>query len=60
MSSALTVRDVNRGEWAAAAPIAARAFFDEDFVVGMFVKDPLSRGAGAPRFYGAESFDRDA
>ena len=59
MSSALIVRDVSRGEWAAAAPIAARAFFDEEFVVGMFGKEPLSRWAGAHHFYAAETFDQD-
>lgn len=60
MSSTPTVRDVNRREWAAAAPIAARAFFDEEFVVGMFGKDPVSRWAGVHHFYAAESFDQDA
>lgn len=60
MSATLTIRDVSRDEWAAAAPIAARAFFDEEFVVGMFGQDPLSRWAGAHHFYSAETFDRDA
>jgi GNAT superfamily N-acetyltransferase len=58
--SSLTVRDLSRAEWAAAAGIAARAFFGEEFVVGMFGPDPLHRWAQVHHFYAAELVDEQA
>jgi GNAT superfamily N-acetyltransferase len=55
-----TVREIGRDEWSAATPIAARAFFDEEFIVGMLGPDPLRRWADAHHFYAVEPFDDTA
>ena len=57
MSIEASVREIGREEWAAATPIAARAFFDEEFIVGMLGPDPLRRWADAHHFYASEPFD---
>jgi GNAT superfamily N-acetyltransferase len=44
----------------AATPLAARAFFDEEFIVGMLGPHPLRRWADAHHFYAAEPFDHTA
>ena len=60
MSIEATVREVGRAEWARATPIAARAFFDEEFIVGMLGTDPLQRWADVHHFYAVEPFDDTA
>jgi len=55
-----TVREIDRDAWAAATPLAARAFFDEEFIVGMLGAHPLRRWADAHHFYAAEPFDDTA
>ena len=60
MSIEATVREISREEWAAATPVAARAFFDEEFIVGMLGTDPLRRWADAHHFYAVEPFDTTA
>lgn len=56
----LTIREVGADGWAAAAPIAARAFFDEEFVVGMHGTEPLRRWVSTHHFYAVEDFEPDA
>jgi GNAT superfamily N-acetyltransferase len=56
----VSVREVGRQLWAAAAPIAARAFFDEEFVVGMHGSEPLARWVATHHFYAVEEYDPDA
>lgn len=60
VNAPLTVREIERAAWAAATPLAARAFFDEPFIVGMLGTDPLRRYADVHHFYAAEEFDEDA
>jgi GNAT superfamily N-acetyltransferase len=60
MSIEASVREIGREEWAAATPIAARAFFDEEFIVGMLGPHPLRRWVDAHHFYAAEPFDDTA
>ena len=60
MSIEATVREIDRVAWAAATPLAARAFFDEEFIVGMLGPHPLSRWADAHHFYAVEPFDDSA
>jgi len=54
------VRELEQAEWATAAGVAARAFFDEEFIVGMLGPDPLRRWADAHHFYAVEPFDETA
>jgi GNAT superfamily N-acetyltransferase len=54
------VRELDRSEWGAASGVAARAFFDEDFIVGMLGDDPVERFVGVQHFYAAEPWDADA
>jgi len=53
----VTVREIGRDQWAVATSLAARAFFDEEFIVGMLGPDPLRRWADVHHFYAAEEFD---
>ena len=60
MSIVVEVREIGRDAWAAVTPLAARAFFDEEFIVGMLGPDPLRRWADAHHFYSVEPFDETA
>lgn len=60
MSTVPVVRELERTEWSTAAGVAARAFFDEEFIVGMLGADPLERFVGVQHFYAAEPWDDDA
>ena len=60
MQTSVSVREIDRADWAAATPLAARAFFDEEFIVGMLGPDPLLRWVDAHHFYAAEPFDGTA
>jgi GNAT superfamily N-acetyltransferase len=51
------VRPVVQSQRAVADGVAARAFCDEGFMIGMLGEDPVSRLAGAYRIYAAESWD---
>jgi GNAT superfamily N-acetyltransferase len=54
------VRELAREEWPIAAGVAARAFFDEEFIVGMLGTDPFERFVGVQHFYAVEPWDDDA
>lgn len=54
------VRELVREQWAEAGLVAARAFFDEEFVVGMLGPEPFERFVGVRHFYLAEPWDEDA
>lgn len=56
----LEVREVDRATWAQGAAVAARAFHDEEFVVGMFGDDPVARYAAVHHLYRHESWDPSA
>jgi GNAT superfamily N-acetyltransferase len=58
--TSVEVRDLDPDGWAASADVAARAFFDEEFVTGMFGADALPRFAGVHHLYRAEEFDHAA
>jgi GNAT superfamily N-acetyltransferase len=60
MSIEATVREIDSAAWAAATPLAARAFFDEEFIVGMLGPHPLRRWADVHHFYAVEPFDDTA
>ena len=60
MSIEVEVRGIGRDAWTTATPLAARAFFDEEFIVGMLGPDPLRRWADAHHFYAVEPFDDSA
>ena len=53
----LEVRTVDQVEWAGAAGLAARAFFDEEFMVGMLGAGRLPRWAGAHHLYATDPWD---
>jgi len=53
----IEVRSVEESDRAAADGVAARAFCDEGFMVGMLGVDPVVRLAGAYRLYAAETWD---
>ena len=56
----LTVREIDRATWGAGAAVAARAFHDEEFVVGMFGEEPIARYAAVHHLYRHETFDPHA
>ena len=56
----LGVREIDRATWAVGAAVAARAFHDEEFVVGMFGPDPISRYAAVHHLYRHESWADEA
>ena len=56
----LGVREIDRATWAVGAAVAARAFHDEEFVVGMFGPDPIPRYAAVHHLYRHESWDENA
>ena len=56
----LTVRQLDRAGWAAGAALAARAFYGEEFVIGMFGAEPLNRFASVQHLYRHETWDADA
>ncbi len=60
MRTQLTVRDIEQSEWPTAAGVAARAFFDEAFIVGMLGTEQLTRFEGVHHFYRAEPWDPTA
>jgi GNAT superfamily N-acetyltransferase len=56
----IEVRALRESERAPARGVAARAFFDEAFMVGMLGTDPLTRYAGAVQLYDGEAWDDSA
>ncbi len=56
----IDVRRIAEGDRAAADGVAARAFCDEGFMIGMLGDDPVTRLAGAYRLYSGEAWDADA
>jgi GNAT superfamily N-acetyltransferase len=54
------VRELEQAEWATAAGVAARAFFDEEFIVGMLGAEPFARFVAVQHFYAVEPWDDDA
>jgi GNAT superfamily N-acetyltransferase len=56
----IDVRRIDESGRAAADGVAARAFCDEGFMVGMLGADPVPRLAGAYRLYAGEAWDPDA
>jgi GNAT superfamily N-acetyltransferase len=59
-SPAVEVRRAPETDRLAAAGVAARAFCDEGFMVGMLGDDPVARLAGAYRLYTGEEWDPQA
>ncbi len=57
---AVEIRPVLASERAAAAGVAARAFCDEGFLIGMLGEDPVTRLAGAYKLYAEEPWDESA
>jgi GNAT superfamily N-acetyltransferase len=53
----LEVRPVGQTEWVGAAGLAARAFLDEEFMVGMLGADRLPRWVGAHHLYATDPWD---
>ncbi|HET7900587.1 MAG TPA: GNAT family N-acetyltransferase [Candidatus Nanopelagicales bacterium] len=51
------VRRVRESDHDAAAGVAARAFCDQGFMIGMLGEDPVERLAGAYRLYAGEAWD---
>lgn len=60
MTTRPAVRELAQDEWSMAAGVAARAFFDEEFIIGMLGADPFERFAGVQHFYAVEPWDDDA
>ena len=58
--SGIEVRRIAERDRAAADGVAARAFCDEGFMLGMLGKDPVVRLAGSYRLYAGEAWDPDA
>ena len=56
----LVVREVDRPTWALGAAVAARAMHGEEFVVGMFGTEPVSRYAAVHHLYRHETWDDSA
>ena len=54
------VRELEQSEWSTAAAVAARAFFDEEFIVGMLGEEPFARFVAVQHFYAVEPWDDDA
>ena len=55
--STIDVRALSKGEWSDASGLAARAFFDEEFMVGMLGVDRLPRWDGAHHLYTNDPWD---
>src|SRR4249920_423346 len=53
----VVVRELAQPEWAAASGLAARAFLDEEFMVGMLGADRLPRWDGAHHLYATDPWD---
>jgi len=60
MTTVPVVRELERSEWPVAAGVAARSFFDEEFIVGMLGTEPFQRFVSVQHFYAAEPWDEDA
>jgi ribosomal protein S18 acetylase RimI-like enzyme len=60
MSTDPAVREIGPDEWARASPVAARAFFDEEFVRAMLGDAPLRRWVDVHRLYATEPYDASA
>ena len=60
MSTEPTVREIGPAEWSRAASVAARAFFDEEFVLSMLGLEPMRRWRDVHRLYEDEPFDATA
>lgn len=58
--SGVVVRQLAEADWPVAAGVAARAFFDEEFMVGMLGTDRLTRWAGAHHLYATDPWDAEA
>jgi GNAT superfamily N-acetyltransferase len=58
--TSLVIRELDWQERSVSAGIAARAFFDEEFMVGMLGTDPLTRLEGSHRLYSEEPWDEAA
>ena len=56
----LEVRRIAEGARSASDGVAARAFCDEGFMIGMLGDDPVARLAGAYRLYAGEPWDPEA
>lgn len=56
----IDVRRIAEHDRAAADGVAARAFCDEGFMIGMLGDDPVARLAGSYRLYAGEAWDPDA
>lgn len=56
----VVVRQVVESARSAADGVAARAFCDEGFMIGMLGDDPVARLAGAYRLYAGEPWDPEA
>ncbi len=56
----LVIRELDQQERSVAAGVAARAFFDEAFIIGMLGTDPLTRLEGSHRLYSEEPWDESA
>ena len=54
------VHELDRSQWPEAGLVASRAFFDEEFIVGMLGREPFERFLGVRHFYLAEPWDDDA
>jgi GNAT superfamily N-acetyltransferase len=59
-TTGVDVRPVDGRDRAAADGVAARAFCDEGFMVGMLGAEPVARLGGAYRLYASEAWDDDA
>ncbi|HYN74618.1 MAG TPA: GNAT family N-acetyltransferase [Candidatus Limnocylindria bacterium] len=58
--ASLDIRELVPHERGVAAGVAARAFFDEEFMVGMMGADPLTRLEGSHRLYSEEPWHTGA
>ena len=56
----LVIRELVQSDWLTAAGVAARAFCDEEFMVGMLGTDRLTRLAGSHHLYSNEPWDEKA
>lgn len=56
----LVVRELTEAEWAGASGLAARAFYDEEFMVRMLGADRLPRWDGAHHLYAVDPWDPQA
>jgi GNAT superfamily N-acetyltransferase len=58
--TSLVIREFVRPDWPTAAGVAARAFYEEEFILGMLGTDPLTRLEGSHRLYANEPWDATA